>query len=137
MPCTLGIMSQQITPLELTALQIIATRAKKHKQLMLNQIAHAHVISRKLSSAGFVTNFLLPDNIPTLKTMSQSKILEIYAEHESVPAGAEFLLWFEHGRLKSLEGYSFIGNWPSNELGFHFAMNYDSLSTELIRTKQC
>ena len=129
-------MSEQITPLELTALQMIATRAKKHKQLMLNQIAHAYVISRKRSSAGFITNFLLPDSIPTLKTMSQSKILEIYAEHDTIPSGAEFLLWFEHGRLKSLEGYSFIGKWPSNELGFHFATNYDSLSSELLRTKQ-
>jgi len=129
-------MSEQITPLESTALQMIATRAKKHKQLMLNQIAHAYVISRKHSSAGFITNFLLPDNIPTLKTMSQSKLLEIYAEHDNIPSGAEFLLWFEHGRLKSLEGYSFIGKWPSNELGFHFATNYDSLSSELLQTKQ-
>ena len=129
-------MSEQITPLELTALQMIATRAKKHRQLMLNQIAHAYVISRKRSSAGFITNFLLPDNIPTLKTMSQRKLLEVYAEHNNIPSGAEFLLWFEHGRLKSLEGYSFIGKWPSNELGFQFATDYDSLSSELLQTKQ-
>lgn len=128
-------MSEQITPLELTALQMMASRAKKHKQLMLNQIAHAHVLSRKRSCAGFITNFMLPDNIPRLKTMSQSKLLEIYAEHASVPAGAEFLLWFEHGRLKSLEGYSFVGNWPLNEIGFQFETNFDSLSSELLQSK--
>jgi hypothetical protein len=129
-------MSEQITPLELTALKMIAARGKKHKQLMLNQIEHAYVMSRKRSSSGFITNFLLPDDIPTLNTMSQSKLLEIYAEHDNVPSGAAFLLWFEHGRLKYLEAYSFIGKWPSNELGFHFETNYDSLSSELIRTKQ-
>ena len=129
-------MSEQLTPLELTALQMMASRAKKHNQLLLNQIAHAHVISRKRSCAGFITNFILPDNIPRLKTMSHSKVLEIFAEHASVPAGAEFLLWFEHGRLKSLEGYSFIGNWPSNEFGFHFETNYDSLSSELLQSKK-
>jgi len=128
-------MSEHITPLELTALQTIAMRAKKHKQLMLNQIAHAHVKSRKRSSAGFITNFIIPDNIPTLKTMSQSKLLEVYAEHANVPAGVEFLLWFEYGKLKSLEGYSFIGKWPSDEFGFHFAQHYDSLSSELLNTR--
>jgi len=105
---------------------------KKHKQLILNQIAHAHVISRKRSRAGFITYFLLPGNIPTLKTMSQSKKLEIYAEHSNIPAGAEFLLWFEHGRLEYLEGYAFIGEWPKDELGFHFVTHQKSLCGELI-----
>lgn len=129
-------MSEQITPLELTALQAIVLRAKKHEQLMLNQIAHAHVSSRKRSSAGFITTFIIPDNIPVLKTMSRSKLLEVYAEHINVPAGAEFLLWFENGRLNSLEGYSFIGEWPENEVGFHFVQQHDHLSSELINSKK-
>ena len=128
-------MNERITPLEKTALKMLASRARKHEQLILSQIAQAQVETRKRTSAGFITNFTIPSDIATLSTNSKRKLLEIYAEHPNVPAGAEFLLWFEYGRLICLEGYVFIGNWPSDESGFYFVTPYDSLCAELLNTE--
>ena len=64
--------------------------------------------------------------------MSKRKVFEIYAEHPHTHAGAEFSLWFEYGRLKYLEGYVFVGQWPTEEYNFHFLTYQDSLCSDVV-----
>ncbi len=125
-------MNKNISPLERTVLRLLASRAGKQKDLIHTQISQAKVESRQSTNVGFITKFSLPNTVDSLKTMSKRKVLEIYAEHPHTHAGAEFLLWFECGRLKYLEGYVFIGHWPTEEYNFHFLTYHDSLSADLI-----
>jgi len=126
-------MKQTITSLEETVLSLLVSRESKHKKLLNAQINHAQVTNRQVSKIGFITTFTVPSSIIRLSTMSKRKVFEIYAEHPHSYAGAEFLLWFEHGLIKSLEGYVFIGQWPTAEHSFHFHTHHDSLSADLVK----
>lgn len=126
-------MNNLITPLEKTVLRLLAAKETKHQESVFDQIKHAKIGSRQVTSAGFITNFTVPESTKTLTTMSKTKVFEIYAEHPYTHAGAEFLLWFEHGRLKSLEGYVFIGQWPTEEYNFHFHTHHGSLCSDMVR----
>ena len=35
-------------------------------------------------------------------------------------------------KLKYLEGYVFVGQWPTEEYNFHFLTYHDSLSSDLV-----
>ncbi len=111
-------MDKQITPLENTVLNLFGSRSNKHQILLSTQISQARVESRQITNVGFITKFRMPNTITTLTTMSKRKVFEIYAEHPHTHAGAEFSLWFEYGRLKYLEGYVFVGQWPTEEYNF-------------------
>lgn len=129
-------MNNTITSLEETVLKLLASKAAEHRELLCEQINHAQVIDRQVTNVGFITNFSVPKSITRLTTMSKRKIFEIYAEHPHTHAGAEFLLWLENGQLKTLEGYVFIGQWPTTEeYKFYFHIHHDSLCADLVRKK--
>lgn len=125
------LFNNQFTYIEEIVLEQLLLRNSKHQNNIKTQITKAKVESRNNSNVGFITKFLVPDNIPALNTFSRNKVLDVYAEHPDVPAGASFLLWFEKGKLSSLEGYVFMGHWPMNELKFRIVTTYDSLCGEL------
>lgn len=125
-------MDKQITPLEETVLNLFGSRSSKHQILLSIQISQARIESRQISKIGFITKFIVPNSITALTTMSKRKVFEIYAEHPHTHAGAEFSLWFEYGKLKYLEGYVFVGQWPTEEYSFHFLTFHDSLCSDVV-----
>lgn len=129
-------MDKQITSLEKTVLNLFRSRSSKHQIHLSTQISQARIESRQITNIGFITKFNVPNTITTLTTMSKRKVFEIYAEHPHTHAGAEFSLWFEYGRLKYLEGYVFVGQWPTEEYNFHFLDYNDSLCSELVKSNR-
>lgn len=125
-------MNKKITPLEETVLNLFGSRSSKHQMLLSTQISQARIKSRQTSKIGFITKFTVPNSITTLATMSKNKVFEIYAEHPQTHAGAEFSLWFEYGKLKYLEGYVFVGQWPTEEYKFHFSTIHGALCSDLV-----
>ena len=123
----------QFTYLEKMVLEKLLAYKNKHASNIKAQIIKAKVESRENSDVGFITNFIIPDDAPPLSTLSRNKVLEVYAQHPDIHAGAGFLVWFENGKLSSLEGYVFMGRWPINELKFRIVTRYDSLCSEWYR----
>jgi hypothetical protein len=113
--------------LERKILNLFVTKATKHQHELISQISNALVLKRQVTNIGFITKFTVPDHIETLATMSKRKVFEMYAEHPLTHAGAEFMLWFENGKLNYLEGYVLVGQWPNEEYSFHFHTHTDSL----------
>lgn len=125
-------MKNNTTQLEATVLKHFTRRVKKHRSKLTIQLSNAKVLKRQVTKVGFITRFTVPDIIETLDTMSKRKVFKLYAEHPHTHAGAEFMLWFECGKLKYLEGYVLVGHWPNEEYTFHFHSHNDLLHHQKI-----
>lgn len=102
----------------------ICENQNKFKNLN-KQIENALIINRKKSNFGFKTEFLIPNYIPTIKTLSVNTVLYLYGAHQELDSYVNFMLWFTYGRLKYLEGIASIGSWPSNELEIIIIPSYE------------
>ncbi len=131
----LKLAKNKFTYIEELVLEQFIIRNRRHSDLIKAQINHAKIESRSISKVGFITNFSIPAHIPTLNSLNANKALEVYADHPDALAGAGFFLWFEDGKLSTLEGYVFIGDWPINELKFRIITKYDSLCGDLVNSK--
>ena len=79
------------------------------------QFGVATPVSREMTGAGFYLNFHLPDDAPPLRTYpSGSGPTELPSVRftRSKEVGM-FMLWFENGRISSLEGVA-IDRWPDD-----------------------
>ena len=92
------------------------------------QIVHASIVNREKSNTGFKTEFLIPNNIPKINTLSINTVLYLYGVHPDLDSFVNFMLWFTFGRLNYLEGISSIGTWPSNELDIIIFPSYEVTS---------
>ena len=118
-------MSDQLTKLEKKVLdQFVSSDDEDTKRLRV-QIAMLKVESRNHTGVGFKTSFSLPDLVPTLSEEFDANQANVYADHPDVPAGAEFRLESEDGKMVSLNGHVFVGAWPKRESAFHvLKLNY-------------
>ena len=118
-------MQAQLTKLEKKVLnQFISGDDVDAKRLRV-QIAVLEVKSREYTRVGFTTTFSLPSHVPSLSDDFDINQANVYADHPGVPAGAEFLLESENGKILSLNGHVFVGSWPKNEANFHvLKLNY-------------
>lgn len=124
----------QFTYLEMLVFKQLLSINSKHSNELSAQINKAKISSRESSRIGFISYLKVPDDTPSLKTLSTHKVIDCYAEHPDNPTGAGFSLWFRYGRIYALEGYVFIGHWPINELKFKILTTYDSLCSELVNS---
>ena len=122
-------MLDQLTKLEKSVLkQFVSCDGIDAKRLRV-QIAMLRLDSREYTDVGFKTSFSLPTHVPALSEDFDKNQANVYADHPQVPAGAEFLLESERGRIKSLYGHVFVGEWPKNESQFHvLKLNYSLTS---------
>ncbi len=88
------------------------------------QLAHATIISRKMTGAGFYLNFSIAEDlgqitakVPNVK--SSFCFGDVDAQIDGLQNGAGFLLWITDGRLDFLEGYTYDGLWPTTIENFH------------------
>lgn len=92
------------------------------------QIENASIVNRKKSNTGFKTDFLIPNYIPAIKTLSNNTVLYLYGANLELNSFVNFMLWFTFGRLNYLEGIASIGKWPSSELEIVIFPSYEVAS---------
>ena len=118
-------MSDPLTKLEKKVLDQFASNNDEDSKRLRVQIAVLEVESRSYTEVGFKTTFSLPEHVPTLSDEFDENQAHVYADHPRVPAGAEFLLKSENGKIVSLNGHVFVGIWPKHESDFHvLKLNY-------------
>ncbi len=125
-------MPDPLTKLEKKVLGQFASIDDVDSKRLRVQIAMLEVLSRKYTEVGFKTTFSLPDYVPALSDDFDYNQANVYADHPHVPAGAEFLLQSENGKIVSLNGHVFVGSWPKNEAGFHvLKLNYSLTNSKV------
>ena len=117
--------SKNLNPIEKHVLHhFICDNQNKFKNFN-KQIENASIINRKKSNTGFETEFLIPNYIPAIKTLSSNTVLYLYGVYPELDSLVNFMLWFTFGRLNYLEGIANIGTWPSNELEIIIFPSYE------------
>jgi len=90
------------------------------KEIILSQLRGATVIDRDYTGVGLFTKIRVSENTPLLSKSNRyiEDAPKIHLEHPELEAGAGVILWFEEGKVSTLECYTYDGNWPKNELLF-------------------
>ena len=118
-------MPDPLTKLEKKVLDQFSSNNDEDSKRLRVQIAVLDVVSRIYTEVGFKTVFSIPDYVPALSNDFDKNQANVYADHPNVPAGAEFLLKSENGKVVSLSGHVFVGMWPKRETDFHvLKLNY-------------
>ena len=125
-------MLDQFTKLEQAVLEQFMSGDDLDVRRLRVQLAMLRIESREYTDVGFKTTFSLPSHVPALSEDFDENQANVYADHPQVPAGAGFLLHTEYGRIKSLDGHVFLGNWPANESEFRvLKLNYSLTNPKL------
>ena len=127
-------MQDKLTKLEKTVLEQYVSGNDINAKRLRAQLAMLNIESREYTSVGFNTCFSLPAHAPTLSEDFDEKLANVHANHPQAPAGAEFLLQIEKGKIKSLSGYVFVGTWPANESGFRILRLDYSVTNPQVET---
>ncbi|MFK8001053.1 MAG: hypothetical protein AB8H86_15765 [Polyangiales bacterium] len=109
--------SLELTVLEAAVLDKLLT--DEHPVLigLREQLATAHVKSREVSGVGFFTEFEWPRGVdPVLAAPASIRFGDLHAEFEGLQHGAGFILFVDEGVATMLEGYTYIGAWPKDEV---------------------
>lgn len=94
---------------------------------LIKQIDQLIVENRKVNDAGFSTYFLLSDTSKICSEIGSLRIGNVVASIPSLNRGAGFLLFIKNGAIKSLEGYPFAEDWPTEI--HEFELNYSDVFT--------
>jgi hypothetical protein len=101
-----------------------------------SQLDLLSVESREISSAGFFTNFEVPQYCKTelTDTIAKFKIGDVEADIEGLDYGAGFLLYIEKGAIKMLEAYSYDEPWPLVTNNFKLSYSDGQRNLEKLRS---
>lgn len=129
-------MQDQLTKLEKSVLEQFVSGDNTDAKRLRVQIAKLKFESREYNDVGFKTSFSLPLNVPALSDDFDENQPNIFAEHPQAPAGAGFLLHIENRKVKSLNGYVFVGRWPRDESKFRVSKhNYPLINPQVKQAK--
>ena len=108
-------------------------------EVLVNLKAQLDLISveyREMSSAGFFTNFLVPQSCitSTINSSSEFRIGDVHAEIEGLDFGAGFLLFVVHGAIKMLEAYTYDEPWPDATDSFKLTYTNGQRDLEKLRS---
>lgn len=90
------------------------------KEAIMAQLQDATVLERHHTAVGLFTEIRPAANSPSVRKTDRfsDDMANLQLEHPEVPAGAGAILWFEGGKVSTLECYTFDGDWPENEALF-------------------
>jgi hypothetical protein len=101
-----------LSPLESDVLQAIMDAHPDQADLILTQLDHATIASRRRTGVGFFLNFAVSP--PTLFEPANFELNDVYGDLEGLEHGAGFLLFIRKGKLDFLEGHTFGDeDWPA------------------------
>ena len=89
-------------------------------ELLRVQMISATVSNREYTGVGLFTEIQVPENAPLLRASNRyiEGVPKAHLEHPELSNGAGVLLWFENGRISTLECYTYGGEWPDDETLF-------------------
>ena len=87
------------------------------KEIILSQLREATVLERDYTGVGLFTKIQISENSPLLSNSNRylEEAPKAHLEHPQLEAGAGVILWFEEGKISTLECYTYDGSWPKNE----------------------
>jgi len=87
------------------------------KEIILAQLREVTVLERDYTGVGLFTKVQVSENAPSLIRSNRyiEEAPKIHLEHPELEGGAGAILWFENGKVSTLECYTYEGDWPKNE----------------------
>ena len=84
------------------------------------QLSSATVEKRDYTGVGLYTELSVDPEAPRLSRPGRyiEEIPKLHLTHPALSAGAGAMLWLSEGRARTLECYTYDGNWPEDEAGF-------------------
>jgi len=101
-----------LTSLESEVLRMLLSGSLDWLSTLREQAQKASVSSRDYTGVGFVTQFSVADEAPTIAGTPTFRFGDVSADISGLQHGAGFLLLVKDGKIDSLEGYSYDEPWP-------------------------
>ncbi len=105
----------RFTELELAALHSMFSEAPGVAPQLKRQLSTACVVARENTGSGFFTTISVPTDAPPIN-MSEPLSGETHARVPGLGPGMGFVLFFEDGRLHTLEGFTYEGSTTALDL---------------------
>ena len=101
------IVNEKLLSLEKEAMEMLIAQSKVDKDVLLNQLSAATVVSRDFSGSGFFTHYEIQNNTLKASTNLASPIRGVYAKISGLEIGVGFLLFLKNGQIDTLECYEY------------------------------
>ena len=91
------------------------------REVILAQLCGAVVEDRDYTGVGLFTKLRVSRDSPRLSKTNRyiDEAPKTHLEHPDLKDGAGVLLWFEEGRISTLECYCYNEEWPRDEDSFN------------------
>jgi hypothetical protein len=119
-------MLTDLTKLERSVLALAFTGDSSAMVALRAQAAMAKVSVRRVGGAGFSATIVVPHDVVVSEDASYH-VSNIEGKHRLLRHGAGFAVFVEHGRLTSVEGFTYDEPWP-DENSEDFVLEYVHLS---------
>ena len=110
--------------LEQTVMELLLSGGDPVLEALHDQYRLSRVARRMFSGVGFVTDFMVPGDVPSINAKSLFFLSDVRADLNGVPEAAGFHAQIKNGRLKLLEGFTFADPWPTPLAEFKVYYNY-------------
>lgn len=104
--------SDSLSLLQRRVLDAIAA-ASPEPEVLMAQLAGAKLGPTELTGVGFFLPIEVPESAPIMAPGPYG-IGDVVMESDTMSAGAGFVLFVVGGRMVTLEGYAFDGEWPDD-----------------------
>ena len=86
-------------------------------EIILAQLTDAVVVERDYTGVGLYTKIQVSENSPILSKSNRyiEETPKTHLKHPNLEAGAGVMLWFDEGKVSTLECYTYDGDWPKDE----------------------
>jgi hypothetical protein len=101
-----------LTTLENRVLEMLLRGEDEVLTILRQQAKHVQVSSRKMTGAGFYSEFVVPPEVPRVVAPLKFKLGDVNGTADNVKHGLGFLLYVNEGTLSMLEGYTYDDPWP-------------------------
>lgn len=104
----------ELTDFEQDVMGILLAGDDPVLSILREQARTLTVSERKMTGAGFYTDFFIAPTAPRCAEKESFEIGDIMAQIDGVEHGAGFLLFIRDGVLSLLEGYTYDEPWPNS-----------------------
>jgi hypothetical protein len=101
-----------LTSLEDQVIRMLLAGDDEALAVLRQQIDHAEVSSRRMTGAGFYTDFIVHREAARVGGRTSFKLGDVSGTAANVKHGLGFLLYVTDGVLSMLEGYTYDEAWP-------------------------
>lgn len=86
-------------------------------KIILAQLIDAVVVERDYTGVGLYTKIKVSENSPLLSKSNRyiEEAPKTHLKHPNLEVGAGVILWFDEGKVSTLECYAYDGDWPKDE----------------------